>query len=310
MKLVKREFPNPVLGTGRDDYIPSCKFSTSVIDEEIKVTDSTIDIPVTYTLRCNGITKLIQSGKAKVIVIVESVASCYQRIAPFSTDSNSMIIQVPKYDVVTSIVLTGHIIAAEPISQFTCEGELNPDYFTSATFEIRKGDILATEYKHTIYIDDSELEKPIQSICQIITDDQLDRPILPIFTAEKIEIHLNQEMAKIYKSISAAENGALARYTVATIVYPVIVEAVARIRNAYETDNDDEADYTWFRAIVKKAESIENGVNDWHDSSISPADIANRIIGNVSGDSLMKLQAFIERSLDNSPEDLSIGGID
>ena len=29
MKAIKEEFPNPVLATGRDDYIDACRFNTS-----------------------------------------------------------------------------------------------------------------------------------------------------------------------------------------------------------------------------------------------------------------------------------------
>lgn len=61
-------------------------------------------------------------------------------------------------------------------------------YFGSATFEIRKGDILATEDSKSIYVDDTELEKPISSIFSITEHEGQEYDIQPNMYGEKIEI--------------------------------------------------------------------------------------------------------------------------
>ena len=52
MKSVKTEFPNPVLASGRDDYIDSCQFGTTFEETEISVTADDIVIPINYNLVC------------------------------------------------------------------------------------------------------------------------------------------------------------------------------------------------------------------------------------------------------------------
>ena len=50
MKSVKNEFPNPVLAAGRDDYIESCRFYTTINEEEIVVDTENIVFPMRYVL--------------------------------------------------------------------------------------------------------------------------------------------------------------------------------------------------------------------------------------------------------------------
>ena len=71
MKSVKSEFPNPVLATGRDDYIESCRFYTAFEDTDITVDAENILIPIKYVLECNGLSGMIKSGDAVAAVIVK-----------------------------------------------------------------------------------------------------------------------------------------------------------------------------------------------------------------------------------------------
>lgn len=160
MKSVKNEFPNPVLALGRDDYIDSCQFFTAFESENVRVTADNIVIPIAYTLICKGLKNLVEAEKAIVIISVKSSAASFSKLYRFPTNSTSMELHIPKYNVVKRIEVTGYIIAAAPINQFRCDGEFNDLYFSDSTFEIRKGDILARENSRIIYIDDSELEKP------------------------------------------------------------------------------------------------------------------------------------------------------
>ena len=60
MRATKEEFPNPVLASGRDDYIDSCFFYTSIDEAGIVIDHECISIPIKYSLNCNGIQHLIQ----------------------------------------------------------------------------------------------------------------------------------------------------------------------------------------------------------------------------------------------------------
>lgn len=76
MKAIKDEFPNPVLAAGRD-YVDSCSFRTIFDENEIIVDSENIVIPTKYSLVCNGLQALIDSGDAVVVISVKSSAASY-----------------------------------------------------------------------------------------------------------------------------------------------------------------------------------------------------------------------------------------
>ena len=306
MKSVKNEFPNPVLAAERDDYIESCSFSTIFNTSQIEVTADEINIPVTYSLVCNGLQDLINNDQAVVVVSVKSSAASYSRLFCFPKDSNSMVIPVPKFGVVKRIEIGGSIIARTPIPGFKCDGEFNELYFGNSTFEIRKGDILAREDSRVIYIDDTELEKPLASIFNINNGHEQDEQILPDFGGDKIEINLCEPLYKLYTDFIEFNNGALRRYVTGVIVYPVLVEAIARICESYQLGNGEDHDKRWFRAIELKAERKNVVLAQYSDSYTM---LANRLLGDISLDALQRLKDILESEL-NSGESQVMGGRD
>ena len=221
MKAIKDEFPNPVLAAGRDDYIDSCSFRTVFDENEIIVDSENIVIPTKYSLVCNGLQALIDSGDAAVVISVKSSAASYSKLFKFPAGVTEMSISVPKFSVVTKMDIVGSVIAAHNIDKFRCDGEFNDLYFATATFEIRKGDILATEDSRSIYVDDTELEKPISSIFDISRHDDQESDVVPNFEDEKIQIFLKNELYDLYYKFKDFNNGVLRRYAAGVIVYPV-----------------------------------------------------------------------------------------
>ncbi len=306
MKAIKEEFPNPVLANGRDDYVEECTFQTEFEEANIIVTSDYIRIPIKYNLKCEGIQKLIDAGNAVVAVRVTSNAASYGRLFRFA-DSNEMTIEIPKFSVVKSIDLQGMIIATQSINQFRCEDEFNADYFGTATFEIRKGDILAIENSQTIDVDASELEKPLSSIFNIKNNDNQEHDIIPNFEGEKIEIYLKTELFKWYDKFK--DNGMLRRYANAIVVYPVLIEAVGFIIGYHqqESESPGQTDYTnrrWFRAIEHKASL--RGIDF---QSCNATTIANILLGNIALDSFRSINDYFEKE-GNSGETQMIGGVD
>ena len=154
MKSVKQEFPNPVLAVGNGDYIDTCLFYTTFEEAEVRVDSEYIIILVKYSLVCDGLQRLINEGKAIVVVSIKSSAASFSELYRFKHNETSMEIKVPKYSVVKRLEIVGSIIANDRIEKFACPGEFNDLFFQAATFEIRKGDILAIEDSRTIYVDD------------------------------------------------------------------------------------------------------------------------------------------------------------
>ncbi len=307
MKSVMNEFPNPVLSVGRDDYIESCIFGTVFEEDNITVTTDDIVIPIKYLLVCDGLQQFIEHGKAIPVIKVKSSASSYSRLFPFSPNETDMELHIPKFSVVKRIEISGSIVASEAINNFKCEGEFNELYFGSSTFEIRKGDILAREDSRIIYIDDTELEKPISSIFNVNKVPNQEEDIIPEFSDEKIDINLREELFNIYYKFKDFNNGALRRYVTGIVVYPVLVEAVTRICDFYQYNLDDGSDdKRWFRAIEHKAEKIGIPLVNYMDS---PATLADRLLGNISFDALRSLKDTLESEM-NSGEVQIIGGVD
>lgn len=306
MRSVKHEFPNPVLATGRDDYIDTCHFFTTFSNEKIVVESDDIIIPITYTLECDGLSKLIENDKAAVVINVRSSAASLSRLFRFEKGKHEMELRVPKFSVVKQFEVGGAIIAAEAIHEFRCESEFNELYFSTSTFEIRKGDILATEDPRIIYVDDSELEKPIASIFNINKVPDQEEDIIPDFSGEKIEINLKEDLYNIYYHFKDYNNGSLRRYVTGIIVYPVLIEAISKICEVHRDGDDGSMDRRWFRAIEKKAEKLGVVFSSYEDSL---ATIADKILGSVSLDALKNFKDTLDEEM-NSGETTMIGGVD
>ncbi len=309
MKAIKEEFPNPVLASGRDDYIDSCRFYTSFEERDIVVDSDNIMIPIKYLLESEGLNELIENGDAVVVVLAKSSAASYSKLFKFKDKLAEMTISIPKYAVVNKIEITGSVIAARNIKEFRCEGELNEMYFGSSTFEIRKGDILATEDSRSIFVDNSELEKPISSIFDISKRADQDYDVDPVFTNEKIEIYLKSELFDLYYKFKDFNNGALRRYAAGIIVYPALVEAISYIKGYYQNEDEEESDFSdkrWFRAIVHKTEKEGIEIKDYQDSLTT---LADKLLGGISLDALKSFKDTLDSEI-NSGESQMIGGID
>lgn len=312
MKAIKNEFPNPVLAAGRDDYIEGCYFYTTFKEDSISVGKENIIIPMEYVLKCDGLQKLVANGDAAVVIVVKSSAASYSRLFQFPVDTTELTINIPKFEVVNRMEITGSVIAAHNIDQFCCQGEFNDMYFGASTFEIRKGDILATEDTRIIYVDDSELEKPISSIFDITERDDIRADIEPYFEEQKIIIYLKKDLYELYYKFKDFNNGALRRYSAGIIVYPVLIEAIAYIIGHYqalEKDEGEMANYSekrWFRAIEKKSIDLGIDLSQYDDSYTM---LADRLLGGISLDALQRFKDTFEREMDNGETQI-IGGQD
>ena len=310
MKSVKNEFPNPVLAQGRDDYIDSCSFSTLLDYNAITVNDEFIVIPIKYCLNCIGIQKLLEDDQARVAIRVISSAASYSQLILFDKDSQEITLNIPKYDVVKSIELCGSIIANNAIHNFYCPEEFNEVYFANAYFDIRKGDILATEDPRILYIDDSELEKPISSIFDICCSEEIEDEITPVFDEEKIKIYLSPELNSLYKEFTDFnKSGSLRRYANSVIVLPVLVEAIRYIRDCETGANEvpeSFKDKRWYRAIEKKVEKYNYS---FADPKMPDTSIANKLLGEIASDAMKSFKDTFDAEA-NSGETEMIGGVD
>ena len=306
MKAIKEEFPNPVLADGRDDYIESCIFRTVLDESGITVDADNITIPIKYQLICNGLQKLIDSGDAIVVAKLKSSAASYSKLFRFPAGKSEMSIVIPKFSVISRMDLECSILATHNIKEFRCDGEFNELYFGTSTFEIRKGDILAVEDSRYIYLDDSELEKPLSSIFCISRHDDQESDVIPEYSGEKIEIRLKSELYKLYCYFKDFNNGTLRRYATGIIVYPILVEAIGFVISHNQGNESEFSENRWFRAIQHKADT--KGIDLCRDNDYSTT-IANDILGDIALDALKSFKDTLESEVDDGETQI-IGGVD
>lgn len=301
------DYPNPVLSSDRDDYIEDCKFDVSFEDSEIEVTDEFIQIRAICDLRCEGLKNLIKQGKASVVILINSSAAFFRKAYVFDKDKNDTIINIPKYNVKKNIEFCGYILANEPI-KFTCGQEFNDLYFKNASFLVKKADILAKGETRSIAIDDSELEKPISSIFRIDKSPESENVETDFDTDEKIIIKLNEDLNQLYYKMKDFNNGSLRRYLIGIIVYPVLVEAIAKMCEYYRNQLEDYSDKRWFRTIEHKLDKYGINLSNDYDN-VSYTELADKLLGGIAFDGLKSVETTIDEEV-NSGEYINRGGKD
>lgn len=301
----KKNYPYPVLAPGRDDY-SDCFFEVCFCEEDIVVTEDNIEIPISYKLYCETLERMISNSKAQVVIKIKSSPASYSRIIRFDENKKEQIFKIPKYHVIGNIELTGIIVAKEKIDHFSC-CEFNQLYFSGMTFDFQKGDFLALDTTRKIYIDDSELEKPIASIFTINKVVEQEEDIVIDFSDEKININLSVELNKMYWTLKDFNNGALRRYVIAVIVYPALVEAIEQIKDHYrEDDDEDYSEKRWFRAIELKAQKHDVVMAEYNGSSVA---LADALLGNIALDALQSFKETLDQEMNNGEMQM-IGGVD
>lgn len=306
MELSKKEYPYPVLSEGRCDFSEECSFSISLVEDEINVTSENIEIPVSYHLVCKSIESGVENGLFIPIIKVKSSGVSYCRVFKFSGTDNHMVIKIGKYEVSEKIELSGMIVSTTLLKNYLCP-EMNYSVFSGKPFDYEVGDPIAIDNPKIIYLDDSELEKPITSIFLINQNDQ-EEDIDVVFDDERIVIYLNDKLNKIYWHLKDINNGSFRRYVTAIIVTPALVEAIDQIKQYYSSaeSDTDYSDKRWFRSIEIKAEQLGYKMSEFSDSSTM---LADKLLGNISLDSLTSFKEIIEKEM-NSGETQMIGGVD
>lgn len=304
------DYPYPVLSAERDDYNENCEFDISFKEDEITVDDKYINIPAECALKCNALLNAIGEGNAAIVVVINSPAAFYRRSFEFEKNEFSKILHIPKFDVKKDVHFRGYILAKNDFDVLRCNDELNALYFHGFTpRDIKKANILAEGQERIIPIDDSELEKPISSIFSIRKNTVSDAEIESNFDIdEKIVVFLSERLNQLYYDTKDFNNGALHRYLNGIIVYPVLVEAIAKMCEYYAGTGVDYSEKRWFRAIDHKlSEATINLAESYSDCSYT--ELADKLLGNIAYDGLFSVKATIDEEA-NSGEYNNLGGID
>lgn len=308
MLRIDQNYPHPFLAEDRDDYSSECSFRTLFNQEAIVIDNENINIPIEYELKCQGLEKLLSNKQIAPVIKIYSPEASYTRIFHFPEGKTKVTVQIPKYDVIRQLEITGLLIAQEPIQGFTCE-EFNPIYFGKVVFNIRKGDILAGEPIRCIYLDASEYEKPLSSIFSIKPDFEARFGIKSFFGNDKIEVYLNENLYNLYNQYNAFKLEEQIRYFNGVIIFPTLVEALNKMREEILISAGSYSRTSlWFRSIEEKLKKIYpelaqlNSESD--DDNLSPYEeelvqileestkTANLLLGDISVRAMEGLEAI------------------
>ena len=302
------DYPNPVLSADRDDFIEGCSFDVFFDEEKITVDDEYINIPARYELKSEGLLNCIKNGKANVVVLIYSSGTMFRNAYVFETDTSEMLIRIPKFDVKDDVDFFGFILANENIDNYRLE-EFNDLYFKDIPFSVKKADVLAKGIERRIPVDDSELEKPISSIFSINKNENAEMDVEADFeTDQKIIINLCEELNQLYWAMRDSDGGALRRYLNGIIVYPVLVEAIAKMVDTYREIGPDYSEKRWFRTIEHKLQNLNVDISE-DPERYSYTALADKLLGNIAKDGLKSVKDTLDRELNNG-EYTQIGGVD
>lgn len=302
--MAATEYPNPVLYENGDDYREGCSFSLLLDAEKQSVEGSEIRLTLGYALECPGLARMIDDGEADVCVLLYSPATSFRRIFPFDKAESAIDIAIQKLDVADKIEIQGMILSAGENESFMLE-DFNQDFFGGIPpFHLRRGDILAIAEKTILYIDDTELEKPIESIFHVnLREDQVKQIVANYdnWETQKIEVDVNPDVFALYSSIGKSYKKSTQRILLNSVILPVLTEGITLLKRSH----DDYEGIRWARTIEKKLEKAK--VDDITNTDYSSLELANLLLGGVVLDSLNELKAVIEES---SEGDEVYGGVD
>ncbi len=303
------DYPNPVLSTDRDDYVESCKFDVTFNESDIQITEDFIQIPAKVELISTSLSSLINEGKASVVVLINSSAAFYRKAYVFNSGETEKNIEIPKFHVKGKFEFTGYILANDNIDNFSCDGEFNELYFKSVSFSVKKADVLAKGETRVVPVDDSELEKPISSIFMILRNPEASTDIESDFDSEeKIIIKLSDKLNDLYYKMKDFNNGSLRRYLTGIIVFPVLVEAIAKMCEYHSGNGQDYSEKRWFRAIEHKLNSFDIDLSTSFEE-YSYTELADRLLGSIALDGLNSVNDTINEEV-NGGEYVNTGGLD
>ena len=127
-------------------------------------------------------------------------------------------------------------------------------------------------------------------------------------TDHKIIINLCEDLNQLYWDMRDSNSGALRRYLTGIIVYPVLVEAIAKMVDTYREIGTDYSEKRWFRTIEHKLQNLNLDISEEPDK-FSYTELADKLLGNIAKDGLKSVKDTLDNELNNG-EYTQIGGID
>ncbi len=293
------EYPHPVLNEYTNDFM-ECEFSIEVANHSDNGNSLTLEIKC--NLQCEGIVKMVRDGIAKIVLRITCFRTSYRAVYELKLDSTS-IVNIPK-NLVTDVLDLQAMIVANCDYNTYCLSEFNHNYFGTQPFHLSKGYVIANEPGIKIKLD-TVLEKEMAGVVLIAVDPAIstikvnyatireENPKLTNYIVITLPDAEYANYAKL-RTKKHLKNG-IERFLQSSLILPAITEAIGKLRmEEYLIENiedgENEISYKgtiWAESILKALRDF--GVDDLSDCKDSNFELANKILGNVVGDSINNL---------------------
>ena len=247
MELLDKRYPYPVLTARTDDYV-GCFFD--VEGESIRH-DTQLELLLNAKLDCKSLQSLIERGDAAIILHIECSRSAYRKSHELPLGAHT--ITIPSADVSGRVSLCPFIVARRDVEEYKSE-QFNPIYQDLA-FRIRSGAVLAEGMEKSVFVDTSTHDmgyKPdIFSVVpdKSMDDDENEKKLTKVDPCNsKIVIHMPTRAFSQYGAL--LKSGISSEIVLCVVVLPAMMEALSRMRDAYQNDElNDFEDFVWFNSV-------------------------------------------------------------
>lgn len=296
MNKTNINYPHPVLSSANEDYIES-SFDIMLVGEPCIEGNNAV-INIAYSLVCSGLSNLIASGDAQVVIYMDSTVAEFRQMRAFDNDKTEMKIEINRNDVNRSLQIKGYIIAAKPIKSFSLE-EHNKAFFGTVPFSLRKGDIMGlATHSFNIPLESYDPLADRPSIFSIRKQTQRPKEeVSSDFSGQKITIWLNEETHNKYRTLYVAPDtrGVLSAFFAA----PVLVDALYFMKNMSEEERIEYESKKWYQVINHRLQELKLDIN----SEVSMTKIANLILPRIFSSSVEALTQLCEALLKGGEKD-------
>lgn len=293
------EYPHPVLNEYTNDF-QECAFSIEVVNHSDNGNSLTLEIGC--NLQCKGIGQLITDGIAKIVLRITCFRTSYRAIYDLRLDLTSLV-NIPKNLVADVLDLQAIIVANCDYDTYAL-AEFNPNYFGTQQFHLRKGFVIANEPGIKIKLD-TVLEKDMAGVVLVAVDPTISEMAVNYATINEenpkltdyIVITLPDAEYTSYAKLRTKKHlkHGIERFLQSSLILPAITEAISKLRmEEYKIENLEEDEYeilykgtVWAESILRALNNI--GVDDLANCKDSDFELANKILGNVAGDSINNL---------------------
>lgn len=257
MKIKPRSFPYPVLSKFSDDITPN-GFG---INLDVTPTKSSFDLEFDVSLESHEFKELITNKSASLIIHIECISNFYRNAFKFNKLKGTL--SIPSSELSGRVEVTFLIVANKQSDNYQLPG-FHDDY-GCISFSINKADIIGLlETKYFIAEKDPNVLKRISSIIQITKLEKGKTSWEIDLEHSKILVRMTNKDMENYNRICRVPE--ISATLMSTVVIPVLIEALQRIRETSEVELETMRELRWFSVLEKKLEILKIDIKETGDS--------------------------------------------